>query len=182
MPSPGLQHKGLLHTVSYTAIRKTLNMTVLWFHPALCVVLCCNESSPLFEVLKHIQLQPPLQLQTSFKSSSESHAEANTCTSNAFARSNLRTTDLNGGFVSPGIKQQYFGLSSTASRWHQEEQAMGMQPLKRCRETVCSTEQQNGLQCYLPEMLAEALGWRLHLCPTNTISAHASLLNPRLSY
>lgn len=148
LPRPGLQHKGLFHTASNAVVmRKTLNATALQLHPALGVALCCSKSWPLLEVLKHIQRQLPLQLQPSFKSGSKCQAEVNACTSNAFARSNLGLTDLSVGFASSGIKQQYFGLSSTVPRWHQEKHVMKIKLIKGYRETVCTTEQQNGLHC-----------------------------------
>lgn len=85
-PSPGLQHKGLFHTSSCVATtRETLNMTVLQFYPALgyspllkrkLTPIASSQTYPL------PSCKPP-------KSNSESHMEANTCTSKTFLRTNL---------------------------------------------------------------------------------------------
>lgn len=81
LPSPGMQHKGLLHTASCVATtRKTLNMTVLQFHSALgCSPLLKRKLTPTASSQTH-----PFSSCKTLKSNSESHMEANTCTSNTF--------------------------------------------------------------------------------------------------
>lgn len=103
LPSPGMQHKGLLHTARCVATtRKTLNMTVLQFHSALgCSPLLERKLTPIASSQTY-----PFSSCKPLKSNPESHMEANTCTSNTFPNwgNYLSTADLKDGSVSPGIK------------------------------------------------------------------------------
>lgn len=137
LPSPGMQHKGLLHTASCVATtRKPLNMTILQFHSALgCSPLLektdsyCKFSNIPFLQWQASQIQfriPHGSKYLHFRHPSENY---------------LHTTDLNDGYMSPRIKQQYFDLSSAVPREHQEGHRRKMQLLKRCREMGYTAQQ-----------------------------------------
>lgn len=137
-PSPGLQHKGLFHTSSCVATtRKTLNMTVLQFYPALgCSPLLKRKLTPIASSQTY-----PLPSCKPLKSSSESHMEANTCTSKTFLRTNLSSK-----WWICVSRYQVTILCLQQCPSSIKEYRTEMQLLKRCREMGCTAQQQSGLR------------------------------------